>query len=372
MLRKFFTWALMFLLIAASVPAAPAEAAAFRDLNGHWAKSFVEELTDLGIYASKSGNFNPDQPITRGEALVLLNRLLKVSFGEVSDPYQKAQIDNRHPLSGEIKQLVGTINMLFYAGQKQYIDFNPGHNMLYYLHLSAAKNSMRDIKAYNSKWWLASNHLQQPLNREEASMVLFHVLSPNIREKLNIPPTEVAARFDEFYQWKEASEYIDTQSSYATVIKDFRVFDGNVRQFQPKGIVTRAQFAVVLKRLYDFYRYEMSQHFQGPPENRLEIVNLFLTAASYSYEKQNKESMKRYFDEKALDTLEKIKPAPLHMYTGDLKLNSEELSNENMTVVGLYESRLLGQYQVEYKLVKDDQAGNPYGWKISSISYVQK
>ncbi|MGB9813546.1 MAG: N-acetylmuramoyl-L-alanine amidase [Thermovenabulum sp.] len=51
----------------------------FKDIEGHWAKSSIERLAQLGIIrGDEQGNFNPDRPITRAEVVVLLDRLLKL------------------------------------------------------------------------------------------------------------------------------------------------------------------------------------------------------------------------------------------------------------------------------------------------------
>ena len=53
--------------------------AMFKDINGHWAKESVDRLANLGlIKGDGQGNFRPDQPITRAETVVLLDRLLKL------------------------------------------------------------------------------------------------------------------------------------------------------------------------------------------------------------------------------------------------------------------------------------------------------
>ncbi len=52
----------------------------FKDVpNGHWAKGSIERLAKLGlIKGDEKGNFRPDQPITRAEVAVLLDRVLKL------------------------------------------------------------------------------------------------------------------------------------------------------------------------------------------------------------------------------------------------------------------------------------------------------
>lgn len=53
--------------------------AAFRDIATHWAKEDIEYLYKLGVVRGDgSGDFHPDEKITRAEVAVLLNRVLKL------------------------------------------------------------------------------------------------------------------------------------------------------------------------------------------------------------------------------------------------------------------------------------------------------
>ncbi|MFY0045849.1 hypothetical protein ABTP85_19600, partial [Acinetobacter baumannii] len=89
------------------------------------------------------------------------------------------------------------------------------------------------------------------------------------------------------------------------------------RYFDPKGKVNKAQYAVVLKRLYDFFDLYKRDHFAGSPSQKTQIANLLLTTASYSYQKQDQTGLKQYFEPAALDALKEIYPSPLHTYDGE-------------------------------------------------------
>lgn len=53
--------------------------ALFKDIESHWAKESIERLAKLGIVkGDEQGNFRPDNPITRAEVVVLLDRVLKL------------------------------------------------------------------------------------------------------------------------------------------------------------------------------------------------------------------------------------------------------------------------------------------------------
>jgi hypothetical protein len=54
-----------------------AEALAFTDTKGHWAKQAVETLAQEGIILGNDlGRFQPDQPVTRAELAVMLVRTI--------------------------------------------------------------------------------------------------------------------------------------------------------------------------------------------------------------------------------------------------------------------------------------------------------
>ncbi|MUT66709.1 hypothetical protein GOM71_12305 [Paenibacillus sp. NEAU-GSW1] len=49
----------------------------FMDISGHWAQGAIVEAQSAGIMSGYSdGTFRPDQPLTRAEAVVTINRLL--------------------------------------------------------------------------------------------------------------------------------------------------------------------------------------------------------------------------------------------------------------------------------------------------------
>ncbi|WP_338541534.1 S-layer homology domain-containing protein [Paenibacillus tundrae] len=49
----------------------------FTDVNGHWAQQAVEQLSSAGIVTGYAdGSFRPSQPITRAEAVTMLNKLI--------------------------------------------------------------------------------------------------------------------------------------------------------------------------------------------------------------------------------------------------------------------------------------------------------
>ncbi|QDM43754.1 hypothetical protein FLT43_09765 [Paenibacillus thiaminolyticus] len=48
------------------------------DIQGHWAEQAIKEVMEAGIMSGRShGGFTPNEPLTRAEAAVIANRILK-------------------------------------------------------------------------------------------------------------------------------------------------------------------------------------------------------------------------------------------------------------------------------------------------------
>lgn len=59
---------------------APASAAyrGYSDISGHWAEDVIKEWSGLEVINGyPDGTFRPDEPITRAEAMTIMNRVLK-------------------------------------------------------------------------------------------------------------------------------------------------------------------------------------------------------------------------------------------------------------------------------------------------------
>lgn len=66
------------LALALTFSLLPAAAlAAFSDTQGHWAEEAINTWSDMGIIQGYDGRFRPDDPITRGDMAVLLDRLME-------------------------------------------------------------------------------------------------------------------------------------------------------------------------------------------------------------------------------------------------------------------------------------------------------
>lgn len=370
-MRPFFSMILVIFLLVSLLPSTVMAASATKAAQTNWAKPYVDALRKIGVYPS-SAAVDQSRLVSRAEAIMLINRVLEASLGIVSDPNGKANFDYRHPLGTQIKSLMGNINTLFNVQLRSHLDLNPGENMLYHLYLSSRGKEMRGLTVYSSKWWLSASELNRPVTREEASMILFHVLSPQISRSRQISAHEAASRFADLTQLNTDSIYLDTASPFPNLLKDFQIFDTKEHHFNPKQYVTQAEFAVILKHLYDAYSLEKASLIQGTVDNRTEFANLFLAAATYSYQKQRKEEMARYFSSGALKTLKQLGNVPLHDYTGKLTQYKEESNRSVMLLKGEYFSKRIGNYEVYYQIKADETAKNPYGWLVTAVTFIQK
>ena len=95
--RKLLALALTFALTATIAGPALAEdilsgssaAPKFNDTQGHWAEEIIDRWGGYGVVqGDQNGNFNPDQPITRGSMATVMVNLLGLSEKPAENPYQ--------------------------------------------------------------------------------------------------------------------------------------------------------------------------------------------------------------------------------------------------------------------------------------------
>ncbi len=71
------TWAVL-LTVAMLFSLLPATAfAAFSDTHGHWGAAAAERWSSLGVVEGYGGTFRPDDPITRGEMAIIIDRIMR-------------------------------------------------------------------------------------------------------------------------------------------------------------------------------------------------------------------------------------------------------------------------------------------------------
>jgi DNA-binding transcriptional ArsR family regulator len=66
----------MTLLPVTAMPVFAAEAASYTDTGTHWASSAIDKWSGLGVLQGYDGKFRPNDPITRGEMAVIIDRII--------------------------------------------------------------------------------------------------------------------------------------------------------------------------------------------------------------------------------------------------------------------------------------------------------
>ena len=83
--------------MTASLLAAPAAAAEFSDIQGHWAQSAIQQVTDWELFAGNDkGEFMPDETMTRGMFVTVMERTAKM-LGVYQEPQQTASFSDVQP-----------------------------------------------------------------------------------------------------------------------------------------------------------------------------------------------------------------------------------------------------------------------------------
>ncbi|QNK56683.1 S-layer homology domain-containing protein [Paenibacillus sp. PAMC21692] len=91
----------------ASDGAKPSDTASFHDMEGHWASDAVTRLKSSGLVKGyEDGTFRPDRPLTRAEAVVMINALLGVEPNVHADPLWP-DVPSDHWAYGDIQAAYG-------------------------------------------------------------------------------------------------------------------------------------------------------------------------------------------------------------------------------------------------------------------------
>lgn len=370
--KRFAAVFFVVLLVMQSVFSGSAHAAGmYSDIRGHWAEKYINEMADLGV-VKRTGYqpFYPNKPVTRGEALVMLNRVFALVYGPIEKPSRKQNLDYRYLLRGEVEQLLGNMKTMMQIETDDLGKFDPGDRMLYYLYLAENGQLMKKPSKENPEWWMSSAGMQWPLSREEASVILLHMLAPQKFRTANIEPQDTASYFSSFYEWKRDRFYRDTYSPYPLGIREFNLFTADKTAFSPDKIMTRAEFVVVMHRLIDFYRVDTASQFRGSAANQKHIAQVFLRAANLAYEMKNKDRLSSFFTADALGSMAKLEQVPKYNGKVNITVRADENNSKVLWVIAHYLDPVKGDFQIEYRLEED--SSNFYGRKITKLIYSQK
>jgi hypothetical protein len=361
----------MVMLVAQGAFAGGAQALGyFTDTRGHWAEDQINHLASLGILKGDGTKpFYPDRPISRGEALATLNRVFEAVYGPLAMPERKANIDYRYPLRWEIEQLLTNMKAMYQIETRYRSDYDPGDRMLYYLFVAESGQHMRKQQKENPDWWLSSTAFQRAMTREEGSMILFHLLAPQKFRGINIAPEDAKSYFNSFYEWKQDSYYRDTFSPYASAIREFGLF-ADPKEFSPYQVMTRAQYAMVLSRLLDYYQRDAAAQFKASTERQKTIATVYLRAASFANEKKDESRLSAYYTSDALEKLSSFPFIPKHTEHVSLSVKQDDSMGKNLIVTGTYRDNANGTYEIKYFFSPDEES--VFGRKITNVQYTEK
>ncbi|MEA4920196.1 MAG: S-layer homology domain-containing protein, partial [Clostridiaceae bacterium] len=73
--QKGLSWLLSICIVVMMLPMT--SLAAYSDVQGHWAEKSIEKWSSLGILQGSDGSFRPNDPITRGEMAVIIDRIMQ-------------------------------------------------------------------------------------------------------------------------------------------------------------------------------------------------------------------------------------------------------------------------------------------------------
>ena len=206
------------LVMVLTLWAAPASAVSFSDLTGHWAKADIEYLATQGIIKGYSDNtFKPDAKMSAAEALLFCARATNL------DLTTKTALAKDY--AAALKKILPE-SMVSWASEEMAICLATG--IISETELSAMCNSgaiNKEISRENLCLYLVRAMQLEPLAQSQASYSL---------------------------SFNDTALISASLQPYVYLLNMYGVIKGNDKnQFDPKGSVTRAAMATMLRRALD-------------------------------------------------------------------------------------------------------------------------
>ena len=206
------------LVMVLALWAAPASAVSFSDLTGHWAKADIEYLATQGIIKGYSDNtFKPDAKMSAAEALLFCARATNL------DLTTKTAVARDY--AAALKKILPE-SMVSWASEEMAICLATG--IISETELSAMCNSgaiNKEISRENLCLYLVRAMQLEPLAQSQASYSL---------------------------SFNDTALISAALQPYVYLLNMYGVIKGNDKnQFDPKGSVTRAAMATMLRRALD-------------------------------------------------------------------------------------------------------------------------
>ncbi len=178
----------------------------FADMDGHWAKPYVDHLKGLGVLAGRPAEdgsvyFDPNSRITRAEFAVMLCRWLGVNADDFDGSISFTDEDAIPEWAKDSVKAVAALGLIQGAVSEQGLIFMP----------------------------------QQSLTRAQAAVILGRTM-PGGRMMADLP-------------WPDAGDIPEWARSYVSELAFMGVMTGDGETFDPNGPLTRAQAAKLLSEL---------------------------------------------------------------------------------------------------------------------------
>ena len=206
------------LALALTMTALPAAAATFPDITNHWAKTYIEKMTDKGMFKGyDDGKFKPDNKLSTAEALALCARAVPV------DSTISAQIATDR--NDEVKDLLKGEQSWFY---KEFA-----------ICLETGILTYSELQSLVQGGQLTKNIMKEDLAKD---LVRAMQLGP-MAERLN----SYSMAFSDVNSISTANQ------PYVYLLNIYGIVQGDTNNaFAPKSEVDRAVMATMLSRALDF------------------------------------------------------------------------------------------------------------------------
>ncbi len=198
-----------------------ANAAAFNDIGGHWAKSYIERVEKNGLVTGyENGKFKPDNNVTVLESLIMMSRLYKIDDDikeEIIDEYKSSlkTIKNISDYEWSLEPLSIAIELGIVTEQ-----------------------AVKDM--------FAKETIFSDAKREEVAVLLTKAMGLNEEAKslkvYSIP-------------FKDIDEISGNARPYIYLMYEKKIMLGdNEKNINPKAKITRAEIATLLDKAFDYIK----------------------------------------------------------------------------------------------------------------------
>lgn len=200
--------------LAAMLLLGQASAAGFTDTAGHWAKTYIDELSQKGkIQGYDDGTFKPDAQVTNLETLVFASRLCMDSGAPVSQISSKWNARVKELMKGGSDWAYQNLAVCLEAG-------------------IVSESELSQL--------VSSGQINKAASRQDLALYTARAMQ--------LGPAAATLQ-DVSLTFQDADDVASRNRSSVYLLAKLKVVEGmENNQFQPKGPVTRAQVAAILSR----------------------------------------------------------------------------------------------------------------------------